>query len=225
MALHVAPILVLAAPWGFRTSDTFSIASVVAIFLLAYGVVMSLAHHPDPLNENRNHRDFAEPFPYQLATLEAPNSTVHPPRRYYTTLSRWRRVIFSALAISLTFIWMLMPPPALVRQPPENRAALESPFFGDFVSDALLLPQSTVARHCNRRRLISHDYIANNPRPSYNDTLAHHVGNAFDDTLLIVFFSHARYDINLDHYLEMYTPYFPNVRYSPFVNTTWPALI
>lgn len=183
--------------------------------LLVYGVVLSLVHRPDSLNEPRRDRDFSEPFPYHLATLEAPSSTVHSPQRYHTVLTRWRRLIFATMAISLTFIWMLMPPPIPVRQPPGHRAILESPFFGDFVSDAFLLPQSTVAAHCDRRRLVSHDYIANNPRPSDNDTHAHHVGNAFDDTLLIVFFSHARYDINLDHYLEMYTPYFPNVRYSP----------
>jgi hypothetical protein len=37
--------------------------------------------------------------------------------------------------------------------------------------------------------------------------------HAFDDVLLIVFFSHARYDVNLDYYQEVYGDYFPNVNY------------
>jgi hypothetical protein len=36
----------------------------------------------------------------------------------------------------------------------------------------------------------------------------------FDNVLLIVFFSHARYDTNLDFYSEVYAEYFPNVRSS-----------
>ncbi|KAJ7093280.1 hypothetical protein B0H15DRAFT_947420 [Mycena belliarum] len=36
---------------------------------------------------------------------------------------------------------------------------------------------------------------------------------AFDDVLLIVFFSHPRYDINLDAHREVYAPYFPNILY------------
>jgi hypothetical protein len=34
----------------------------------------------------------------------------------------------------------------------------------------------------------------------------------FDDVLLIVFFSHARYDTNLDFYRDVYSEFFPNVR-------------
>ena len=33
----------------------------------------------------------------------------------------------------------------------------------------------------------------------------------FDDVLLVVFFSHARYDVNLDYYRAVYAEYFPNV--------------
>jgi hypothetical protein len=33
----------------------------------------------------------------------------------------------------------------------------------------------------------------------------------FDNVLLIVFFSHARYDVNLDFHREVYADYFPNV--------------
>ncbi|KAJ3484261.1 hypothetical protein NLI96_g5762 [Meripilus lineatus] len=35
--------------------------------------------------------------------------------------------------------------------------------------------------------------------------------HAFDNVLLIVFFSHARYDINLDYYKEVYSEFFPNI--------------
>lgn len=35
--------------------------------------------------------------------------------------------------------------------------------------------------------------------------------HAFDNVLLVVFFSHARYDVNLDYYREVYSEFFPNV--------------
>ncbi|KAH9980293.1 hypothetical protein BGW80DRAFT_1556876 [Lactifluus volemus] len=44
------------------------------------------------------------------------------------------------------------------------------------------------------------------PQSSENRTYTH-----FDDVLLIVFFSHPRYDTNLDFYREVYTEYFPNM--------------
>ncbi|KAG8773217.1 hypothetical protein FRC12_002658 [Ceratobasidium sp. 428] len=37
--------------------------------------------------------------------------------------------------------------------------------------------------------------------------------SAFDNILLIVFFSHPRYDTNLPYHLEMYEDYFPNIVY------------
>ncbi|QRW08396.1 glycosyltransferase family 2 protein [Ceratobasidium sp. AG-Ba] len=37
--------------------------------------------------------------------------------------------------------------------------------------------------------------------------------SAFDNILLVVFFSHARYDTNLPYHLEMYQDYFPNIVY------------
>src|ERR1700722_19546769 len=37
--------------------------------------------------------------------------------------------------------------------------------------------------------------------------------HAFDNVLLIVFFSHERYDVNLDYHKEVYSEYFPNVRW------------
>jgi hypothetical protein len=57
---------------------------------------------------------------------------------------------------------------------------------------------------CVRRPLpVSSEYIGPGARPDFH---------AFDDILFVVFFSHARYDINLDGYREVYSVYFPNVR-------------
>ena len=46
----------------------------------------------------------------------------------------------------------------------------------------------------------------------------------FDDVLLIVFFSHARYDTNLDSYHDVYSEYFPNVMPPPLHTTAFPHL-
>ncbi|KAJ6514142.1 hypothetical protein DFH09DRAFT_1374069 [Mycena vulgaris] len=55
---------------------------------------------------------------------------------------------------------------------------------------------------CVRRPLPSSSvYVGPGTRPDFH---------AFDDVLLVVFFSHDRYDINLDGYREVYSPYFPN---------------
>jgi hypothetical protein len=48
--------------------------------------------------------------------------------------------------------------------------------------------------------------------PSANRTYHH-----FDDVLLVVFFSHARYDVNLDYYRAVYADYFPNVELCSFL--------
>ena len=57
---------------------------------------------------------------------------------------------------------------------------------------------------CKRRPLPhSSTYVGPGARPEFH---------AFDDVLLVVFFSHDRYDINLDGYREVYSRYFPNVR-------------
>lgn len=45
----------------------------------------------------------------------------------------------------------------------------------------------------------------------FNETTFERNFHAFDDVLLIVFFSHARYDVNLDNHRAVYAPYFPNV--------------
>ncbi|EKM51506.1 uncharacterized protein PHACADRAFT_212152 [Phanerochaete carnosa HHB-10118-sp] len=43
---------------------------------------------------------------------------------------------------------------------------------------------------------------------SYEGNRTYH---AFDDVLLVVFFSHARYNVNLDFYQEVYAEWFPNI--------------
>jgi hypothetical protein len=64
---------------------------------------------------------------------------------------------------------------------------------------------------CVRRPLpVSSEYVGPGARPDFH---------AFDNVLLVVFFSHARYDINLDGYREVYSPYFPNVRILSLLST------
>ncbi|KAI0785245.1 hypothetical protein C8Q75DRAFT_776542 [Abortiporus biennis] len=54
---------------------------------------------------------------------------------------------------------------------------------------------------CSRKPLQSWSF-----KPEKNRTYHH-----FDDVLAIVFFSHARYDVNLDYWKETYQEFFPNV--------------
>ncbi|CAL1713294.1 unnamed protein product [Somion occarium] len=53
---------------------------------------------------------------------------------------------------------------------------------------------------CPRKPLLSHSF--------YSHERQYH---AFDNVLLIVFFSHARYDANLEYYKEVYSEFFPNI--------------
>ncbi|KAG1749284.1 hypothetical protein EDB19DRAFT_1893618 [Suillus lakei] len=55
---------------------------------------------------------------------------------------------------------------------------------------------------CRRQLLPSH---------SYRKTLENY--DRFDNILLVVFFSHARYGANLDYHREVYSDYFPNILY------------
>lgn len=50
-----------------------------------------------------------------------------------------------------------------------------------------------------------------NPRPPSHIADDDRVYHEFDNVLLIVFFSHARYDANLDFYRLTYEEFFPNV--------------
>lgn len=47
--------------------------------------------------------------------------------------------------------------------------------------------------------------------PSVSQYEGNRTYHAFDDVLLVVFFSHARYDVNMDYYREVYAEWFPNV--------------
>lgn len=69
---------------------------------------------------------------------------------------------------------------------------------------------------CHRRPLPFH---------SHRKTLENY--DRFNNILLIVFFSHARYGANLDYHREVYSDYFPNVsavRPSLLVGFTYPML-
>ena len=80
-----------------------------------------------------------------------------------------------------------------------GQAALEIVQATEHVSVLDLITEATVS--CPRRPLASASY--------YKGRRTYH---AFDNVLLVVFFSHARYDANLDYYREVYSEFFPNVR-------------
>lgn len=151
------------------------------------------------------------------ASPDAEAYTDSPPRTRRHLLGqnhaapKWIRI---TILILLLVSWSASPPLVPVRRPSGHQKLLALPAFGHFGLDAVLLPRTEVSRKCERRRLISHDYIERNPRPRDNETYAHFVDGVFDDVLLVVFFSHARYDVNLESYLEMYTPYYSNVHIS-----------
>lgn len=71
---------------------------------------------------------------------------------------------------------------------------------------SLLSQVATPNTTCQRKPLQSLKY--------WPQERSYHV---FDNVLLIVFFSHARYDGNLDYYQEVYLEFFPNVRAKPFL--------
>ncbi|KAI5121401.1 hypothetical protein M0805_003173 [Coniferiporia weirii] len=77
--------------------------------------------------------------------------------------------------------------------------SLESPIFADltFLPPA---PPSPSGPACTREPLPSVHYFSG--ERNYHE---------FDNVLLIVFFSHARYDANLDFYKEVYSEFFPNM--------------
>lgn len=192
----------------FAGSESVSIDALIGLGFFSYGVYGICTYSADrrnslPMDANDV---LGESDDIPLSTLRAHRGGA---------VSAKRLASFNLLALFLAFVsWYLLPPPIPFQQPFEVRSLLSSPLFHDFASDSFLLPRSAFTRHCKRRSLISHRYISQNPRPENNSTYAHLAEGAFDNTLLIVFFSHARYDVNLDLYLEMYTPYFANVRIS-----------
>ena len=72
------------------------------------------------------------------------------------------------------------------------------PIFADFT---FIPPPPARKPICTRTEL-----------PSYSFYPGNRTYHKFDDVLLVVFFSHARYDVNLDYYKEVYSEFFPNVR-------------
>ncbi|KAG8940195.1 hypothetical protein FRC03_005677 [Tulasnella sp. 419] len=95
--------------------------------------------------------------------------------------------------------------------------------YGLITSSPLLLPQSLIstvailgsqAAFAVPLNRVPTAQCSRNPLPpSSNYTGTGDRGfHAFDDILAVVFFSHARYDVNLDYYREVYSKYFPNVR-------------
>lgn len=112
-------------------------------------------------------------------------------------------IIFSSLAY--------LSPRTTLQLPRYPRSQyLAPPLIAAFSTDIFAIPPSAlVSRQCERQKLVSHEYHA---RYATNQTFSNATANgAFDDILLIVFFSHARYDVNLDLYRAAYSPYFPNV--------------
>lgn len=79
--------------------------------------------------------------------------------------------------------------------------------YGVLVGNMAFMPQwshdlgtTENTTQCIRKPLPSH---LDSPLQNYTE---------FSDVLLIVFFSHARYDANLDYHKEVYSSYFPNAR-------------
>ncbi|KAJ7479116.1 hypothetical protein FB451DRAFT_1395716 [Mycena latifolia] len=125
------------------------------------------------------------------------SSTMWPPRRGFIRLT----LVFITLLVGLAMAPLCplpsSPPASFVSHTPMPHQ--HPPYNLTHVSDS-------VAPTCVRRPLPpSTLYAGPHPtRPSFT---------AFDDVLLVVFFSHPRYDINLDAYREVYSAYFPNILY------------
>ncbi|KAH8114363.1 hypothetical protein DFH11DRAFT_1877670 [Phellopilus nigrolimitatus] len=82
---------------------------------------------------------------------------------------------------------------------------LENPILSDFIflpppSSVFTVASSSVSVPCKR-----------DPLPSVHYFPGQRTYHEFDDVLLVVFFSHARYDVNLDYYKEVYAEFFPNM--------------
>lgn len=204
-ALNCIPLPYLLLHRILEGSESINIDVLIGLGIFSYGM---LGVCVDSTRHQRPPRRDANDAPENRPTTHGDSLNI-----YHAKASRWGHLKLLASAFTF-FSWYLLPLPLPFRQPLRVQSLLSSPLFQDFASDSFLLPQSAITRHCKRRPLISHQYISHESRPDDKETYAHLVGSAFEDTLLIVFFSHARYDVNLDSYLEMYTPYFPNVRIS-----------
>ncbi|KAJ7183899.1 hypothetical protein C8R46DRAFT_1186759 [Mycena filopes] len=143
---------------------------------------------------------------YLLDSPASPSSSAstNPTTLETPPLPQKRTLVFVALALApllgtLAF-HRLTPLPRAGRSFVWNPETADMPRKMPHEYDALLSANETA---CTRRPLpVSSDWIGPGARPDFH---------AFDDVLLVVFFSHDRYDINLDGYREVYSQYFPNI--------------
>ncbi|KAJ7251276.1 hypothetical protein C8J57DRAFT_671921 [Mycena rebaudengoi] len=134
--------------------------------------------------------------------LDAPAPSNAPSK---TPTSLWPRPSKFAL-LGLSFI----PPLVLLLSYPLSPIPHSPPFVweGSNLGTAPPLPHKLLptvnSTSCQRNPLPpSSAYPGPGARPEGFHT--------FDDVLLVVFFSHPRYDMNLDGYREVYSRYFPNI--------------
>lgn len=97
--------------------------------------------------------------------------------------------VICAAAVS---IWLLV-------VTPESHVAavsLKNPYEGQSILQTIVASQAT----CHRK-----------PLPGATSYPGKRTYHAFDNVLLIIFFSHARYNVNLDYWRKVYAEFFPNV--------------
>lgn len=105
----------------------------------------------------------------------------------------WIVRVTSAIAVTVASIWLLFASHHTGREMLAVHDIPKSPSILDHIASSNVT--------CQRRPLASTSYFPG--KRTYH---------AFDDVLLVVFFSHARYDVNLDYYRDVYSEFFPNVR-------------
>ncbi|KAJ6573165.1 hypothetical protein DFH09DRAFT_1312414 [Mycena vulgaris] len=115
-----------------------------------------------------------------------------------------RNLMLVGLTFAPLLVMLAFNPPKPIPHPApfvwSNATGAPEPLMPHQFDATYNLTQST---SCVRRPLPSSSvYVGPGTRPDFH---------AFDDVLLVVFFSHDRYDINLDGYREVYSPYFPNI--------------
>ncbi|KAJ7129867.1 hypothetical protein C8R43DRAFT_673819 [Mycena crocata] len=199
----VEDFLVLAV---LRRSSAFTVAAVT---LFSSSVVLPLSHGvfwtTIPFSNVQGLASLLAIYALLSYLLDTPDEPT-PPR---DTASLWptRR---NLVLLGLTFLPLLTIP---VFNPPTPIPPHKSSFVWNKATADMprLMPHqydnhtqiSTGHDACVRRPLpVSSAYVGPGERPNFH---------AFDDVLLVVFFSHDRYDLNLDGYREVYSQYFPNM--------------
>lgn len=169
----------------WSASDGFSGVKWAATALAVYAACSYFIHHSPP------------PPPPEVPSTST--KTTYP-----TTLFKTKPIAFILLCgtlLSLVFVFLISPlPPRRSLKPhlwnPDSDLAKPP------LPPHKLLPGSPPG-NCTRKPLPpSSAFVGPGPRPDFH---------AFDDVLLIAFFSHPRYDVNMDGYREAYSRYFPNV--------------